>query len=739
MDFSDFRERSRSLVAMAAFKPRMVDADAGEATEPVQALMVTPSYFELLGASPLHGRFFSPEVEDGPGAHPQVVLTVGLWQRWFGSDPGVLGKGIVLNGRRYTVIGVTPSDFMGTQVVEVPDLFVPMSMQPALMPESGYLLDRRSWSGIYQIGRLGEGVTLETAHSEIERLAAQLSVEHPNTNSARTYRVLSFREASMPGAMKSSVVQLGALLFAVVLSLWLVVCLNVSNLLVARSAKRRQEFSIRAALGAGRFRIGTQNLAELLTVALLAGVVGMGVAQALSATLATLPLPIFFDTSLDTRTVAFTGALAVASALVCALFPSILASTIDPRELGGATRGGSARTKRWSSRALIVSQVAVSVVLLFATGLFVRSFANLTSADPGFDASNLATGQVHPGLQGYDAEQMSDYYRRLSDAVSGIPGVSDVALADGLPSTGNFGQDSWFLQDAEDPARASSLFLSTVSTNYFQMMAIPIAAGRSFNTSDTPDQPLVVIVNEATARLVESRTGIPALGQRMSPQGPEGPFLEIVGVVGDSRTGRATEPAPFVYGAHQQLLPLGLGGQRMVVMAKTTVPPESVTGELRRVATLADPAVSASNLITMERFLDDLLVTDRLIVTVLSTSSILAVLLVALGVYGLLAYVVSQRTREFGIRVALGARAVSLRRIVVGEALGLASLGLILGTAAALVIMRLVQDQLFEVASSDPPSLIAGAALVIGVTLAAASVPARRAMKADPMTAMRVE
>lgn len=738
-DYRDFAERTRSLSSIAAFKFRNVDADAGAATEPIGALLVTSSYFEVVGLIPILGRFFTPDVDVGPSAHPEVVLTAGLWRRWFAESPDVVGTTIVLNGRRYTIVGVTPVGFAGTQRVDVPDLFVPMTMQPDLMPSSGYLLDRRGWGGVQQIGRIAQELNLESVNAEIASMGASLAAEYPNTNGQRVYRAVSFREGAMPGQTKGMVLQMSLLLAAVVVALWMVVCLNVSNLLLARSMRRRGELAIRAALGAGRARIGATVLLESLAIALVAGGVGMAVARGLSAAIQMLPIPVLFDARLNVATVLFAGALAVASAMLCALVPSLVMSATDPKETSGAQRLGQSNTKRWFSRALVVAQVSVSVVLLFGTGLFVQSFMNLTSADPGFDASGIATAEFNPSLQGYGPSQMEDYYRRLTAAVSAIPGVESIAVADGLPSAANFGSDRWFFQNDQNPDQRASLSLSVVSPDYFNTLGIPIVAGRGFTANDTPDQPPVTLVNEATARLVERRTGSDAVGQRMSVQGPDGPFLEIVGVVGDSRTGRAKSATPFVYGSYEQVLALGIGGGRMVVMARTEGPAEPMLGELRRVGQAVDPSVAASNVVTMERFLADLLVADRLIVTALGISSLLAALLVAVGVYGLLAYLVGQRSREFGIRLALGASRHTLRGIVVWEALSLTLVGLVVGGASALAVARFVQDQLFGVTALNPTALLLGGGLMIVVTLAAAYGPTRRAMRVDPLVAIRAE
>jgi putative ABC transport system permease protein len=587
------------------------------------------------------------------------------------------------------------------------------------------------------IGRLAEGVSIASADAEIRGLAEQLAAEYPSTNSSRRYQAVGFREAAMPGSVRADVVRMSVLLLAIVGALWLVVCLNVSNLLFARTLKRRRELAVRRALGSGRKRIVWQLLLEFMAIAGTAGIVGMVLARTIASGLARLPLPIAIDVGLDVPTVAFAGALAVASGILCALAPSVMLSR---GSLNSISAAASARTRRrWPSRVLIVCQVAVSLVLVFATGLFVRSFSNLSNADPGFDSTNLLTAEFMPELQGYDSSEILDFFQRLTERATSIPGVEAVAMADGLPAAGNFGQDSWFFENAREPEQGSSLYRSVVSTNFFETLGIAILQGRGFSEMDSPERPPVLIVNQAAARLVEARTGQPAVGQRIGPNGPAGPFLEIVGVVGDTRTGRASQAPPFVYGAHSQLLPMGLGGGQMVVMLKTSVSPESLAGALRTAALAVDPGVSASNLVTMDSFLADLLAADRLTVSVLGVSSLLAMLLVAIGVYGLLAYVVSQRTHEFGVRLALGARALNLTGIVLREALVLALVGLALGAAGSLAAMRFAESQLFGVSSTDPMSLTLGIMTVVGVTLAAAYVPARRATRIDPMVAIQVD
>jgi predicted permease len=739
MDYLDLSDRSRAVERMAAFKPRRVDAAAAGAPEPLEAALVTSSYFDVLGVTPFMGRFFAEEVDRGPGAHPQVVLTHGLWQRWFASEPEIEGAEIVLNGRSYTVVGVTPPGFRGSTLVEVPELFVPMTMQPDLMPGNGLLLDRRGWGGVAVVGRLTEGFTLPAAAAEMAALGEQLEGAYPTTNRGRAYTAVAFRDAALPGEARRPLVQTSSLLLAVVGALWLVVCLNVANLFLARAIKRRREVAVRLAMGAGRGRIAKRLLVEFVLIAVAAGVAGLGLSRLVGAALATLPLPLVVDTDLDGRTMVVAAALVVASIALCALAPALALSGADPRTVAAPAGALRPVRHRWPSRVLVVGQVTVSVVLLFATGLFVRTFANLSSAERGLVASGILTARFDPSLQGYDATRIAQFYDELSEAAGTLPGVTAVALSDALPSAGSFGSDGWFFPNATEPERSSSMSSSAVSPNFFQMMGIPIVAGRGFTEDDAPGRAPVILVNEVGARLVEARTGSPAIGQGIGMNGPGGPFFTIVGVVGDSRTGRMQQAVPMVYGSHGQLLASGAGGQRMVVLLKASVPPATLADELRLAAASVDPNVSAADVITLERFLDDLLVADRLTVTVLGVSSLVALLLVAIGLYGLLAYLVTLRTKEFGVRLALGAPRTNLKAIVLREAMALAAVGLGLGMGVALALTRLLERFLVGVSAADPVSMLASLGAVVGVALCAAYIPSARAMRSDPLVAMRAE
>ncbi len=736
MDFLDFRDGSNSLESLSAFKPRIADVSTDGAPEAVPAAMVSANYFATLGVRPLVGRFFEGDADVEPGTPAEAVITHGYWQRTLGGSLSVLGRTMQINGRAFQLIGVTPPDFQGTTLSEKPQLFVPISMQPVLMPESGYLLDRRGWGGIFIVARLAPGVSRPAALEEIQVLGERLANQYPDTNGRRAYDVVPVQDAVVPGVPRHQLALAGGLLLAVVGVLWLVVCLNVANLFMVRALRRRQELAVRQALGAGRRRVASTLVMEFMILAVAAGTTGVFLARGISGVVARVPSPIDLNVGLDLSTAAFAGLVTLASGVICALLPAL-----SPAVTGKAAESISTALRplprRWPNRILVVGQVALSVILLFGTGLFVQTLVNLTSTGPGFDPRGILTAEFHPGLQGYETAQVGDFYDRLTARISGLPGVDGVALADALPAVGALGSDTWFVEGAEDPERPSSLSFSTVSANFFETIGVPVLDGRGFAADDVPGQPPVLIINEAAARLIEARTGRSALAAALALSGPEGPFLEVVGVVGDTRAGRGAGASPTLYGLHPQVLALGFGGARMTMIVRATVPPASLTDQIREVAAEVDPNVAASNLLTMEEALDQVFGPDRMAVTVLGASSALALLLVALGLYGLLSMLVAQRTRDFGIRVALGAGRGKLTEIVLREALLLSATGLALGTVAGPLLLRLASTFLVGVSPSDPASVLLGSGVVLAVALLAAWVPARRAMNSDPLEAMR--
>ena len=738
MDFRDFRRESSTLESLAAFKPRVADVSTGSVPEALTAALVTPGYFETLGTSPHLGRFFDPEEGPEPEALTEVVLSYGLWQRLFAGESSAIGRTLQVNGQQFDVIGVTAPEFSGTTLIDVPELFVPMSMQPLLMPESGNLLERRGWGGIHIVGRRSAGVSVAAAMDEIQVLGARLATQFPDTNSRRSYQVIPIGDAVIPGVPRNSLELAGGLLMGVVGLLWVVVCLNVANLFLVRALRRRHELAVRLAIGASRTRVASTLVLEFMFLALVAGTLGIVLSRVIARIAEAAPGLVELQVGLDMRTTLFAGLLTVISGVLCALFPA-LSPSVSGRAQDSISVGLQGPRRRWPRRALVIGQVALSVVLLFGTSLFVRTFVNVTAAGPGFDPDGILTAEFHPSLQGYDAAQVASFYERLADAAGALPGVQSVALADALPGVGGLGSDSWFFEGAEEPERPSSMSFSAVSTSFFEALGIPVLDGRGLRTTDSPDQPPVLVVNAAAAALIEQRTGRSPIGSRLSFSGPEGPFIEVVGLVGDTRAGRDLRPVPTLYGAHLQVLALGFGGTSMHLFLRSPGPAESLAGPVRAVAAEVDPNVAASNVRTMEDSWAQVFGPDRLAVTVLGWSSALALLLVALGLYGLLSVLVAQRARDFGIRLALGAGRKAVTAIVLREALVLSGAGLVLGLIAAPALLRLASSFLVGVGPTDPLSVTLGAAGVLLVTLLAAWVPARRAMNSDPVGAMRIE
>lgn len=738
MDFVDFQAESSTMASLAAFKPRVADVSAGVIPEAVNAALVTPGYFRTLGVRPVVGRFFDPLADPGPGARAEVVLTHGLWQRLFAGEASAMGRTVQINGRQFEVIGVTAPEFRGTTVVEVPELFVPMSMQPVLMPESGYLLDNRGWGGISIVGRLSEGASIQAALQEIQALGARLGAQYPNTNSRRVYDVIPLRDSVLPGVPMSRLNLAGGLLLTVVGLLWVVVCLNVASLFLVRALRRRHELAVRLAIGAGRTRVAAALVLEFMVLALAAGTLGVILSRFMAGVASATPGLASLDVGLDVRTALFAGVLTVASGVLCALLPA-LSSAVSGGAAGSIPVGLHGPTRRWPRRTLVVGQVGLSVVLLFGTGLFVRTFVNLTATGPGFVSEGLLTAEFHPGLQGYGRGEIADFYDRLTEATGALPGVESVALASALPGVGGMGSDSWYVEGAEEPERPSSMAFSAVTAPFFRSLGIPLLDGRRLEPSDVADQPPVLVVNEAAARLIEQRTGRDPLGSGLSVSGPDGPFIQVVGIVGDTRSGRDLRPLPTLYGAHEQVLALGFGGSRMRLLLRTAGPAGALAGPLRQAAAEVDPDVAASNVLTMDEALARVFGPDRLAVGVLGLSSALAVLLVAVGLYGLLSVMVAQRTRDFGIRIALGASRGALTRIVVREALLLSAIGLLVGLTAGPALLRLASGFLVGVEPTDPVTVAGGAITVLAVALLSAWVPARRAMNSDPLEAMRLE
>lgn len=740
MDYVDFRERTDAFDGFAAFKPRLMDFSGGGGTGRVQGLMVTGNYFDVLGVEPAHGRFFSDDDDDEPGAETVVVLGHSLWQEQFAGDPGVVGETVRLNGLTFDVIGIAPPGFRGTVLEARPQLFAPMMMQAHFMPESGYLLDRRGWGGIYTVARLADGVSLDQARADVASVAAWINEAHPEMASwGRQYLLVPFSQGSLRPGDRGLIVQFSGLLLGIMGLVLAVACVNVANLMLTRSVQRRSEIAVRQALGADRVRLFRQLLIESLTLALLGGVAGILFALWSQGFLRALPFPFELDVSLDTRVLGFAVAASLITGVVFGLLPAVRASRVDlaARMRHGVREGGRA-SRRGIAEALVVAQVALSLVLLIGAGLFARTLVSLGSMDLGFDSENVLIATVDPGLQGYEGAEIKSFYDRLMPRIGAVPGVERASLISAPPGPGNDNYWTFSIQGyTPEPDQSIGGYISYAATGYFDTMGIPVVRGRVFRPIDAEGAPAVVI-NETGARMLTELTGREALGSRLGFEGPDGPFAEIIGVVADSTVGGLRDDARRqLYLAHDQITAYGMGARMSLLVRTGAVDPFSVVAGVRAAVLETDPNVPVFAATTLEEHLSATLVQERLSATLLGFSSALALLLASVGLYGVLSYAVARQTREMGIRMALGAQIEDVRRMVVRRGMSLVAVGCALGIVAAWFGTSLVSSFLFGVANTDPVTYAAVTALLVLVALIAAYVPARRATRVDPVTALR--
>ena len=740
-DYVDFRDQSDALAGLAASQETDVSfaASGDDVTERGLALYVTGNYFDVLGVRAAAGRLLTPQDDDRPGAHPLAVISHDLWRRRFSSDAGIAGKSVSLDGLPYTVVGVTAETYRGMRLGDrVPDFWIPM----AQMPEQG--LRERGSRGLNLIGRLKEGATAERAQAELRGVAARLAAAYPDTNRGTLAHPDEARPVTVtPAALitpraRRNLRPVSLLLLAVVGVVLLIACANVANLLLARASTRRREIAIRLALGASRRRLVRQLITESVVLALAGGGVGL----VISLWTADL-LPGFFpaeetallDLSVDSRVLLFTLAVSLATGFVFGLAPALHSSRPDlVSALKDDSGGASAGLRRFSLRnALVVAQVALSLVLLVGAGLFLRSLRNAVNFDPGFDADNLLLASLDIRGRELTKERGAQLYRQLQEGVGRLPGVRAASLTRVTPLSGGGQRRGTFIEGYQPrPNEDTEINTNVVGLNFFGTMGIPVVAGRDFDARDTEKSQPVVVVNEEFARRYYGGRG--AVGRRLRTDS-EGPYSEIVGVARDAKYRSLREsPLPFIY------IPLGQEYQRgMTLLVRTEGDPLSVAPGVRAVMQQLDRNLPLYNVKTMQSHVRAALAVDRMIAVLLGVFGGAALLLAAIGVYGVMSYTVAQRTHEIGVRMALGAQPRDVLRLVVGQGMALIIVGGAIGLVLALALSRAVSGLLFNLSATDPLTF-AGVTLLLGLAaLAACYLPARRAARVDPMIALRHE
>jgi len=716
-----------------------VTLTGGGEPEPVFAQLVSGNYFEVLGPALAAGRTFRADEDTTPGASPVVVLGYGLWQRRFGGDAAAVGRALTLNGRPFTVIGVTREGFRGTATFGGPELWVPMSMyREVLSGQAVEFYDSRRGLFYEAVGRLKPGVSVQQAQASMQALGKGLEEAFPTDFRGRSLAVRSLADGTFPPAFQQQLVLAGSVLMAVVGLVLLIACANVANLLLARAAARRQEIAVRLSIGANRTRLIRQLLTESVLLAGLGGVGGIVVAYwARAAIWAYRPAFVpasAIDLNFDARVIAFTVGVSLFTGLVFGLAPALQGSRADlVTELKDRTSAPSG--SRWFGvrNVLVMAQVTLSFIALAGAGMFLRSLLNAQAIDTGFDGRRQAVLFINPGTQGFDEARTRELYCRILDRLQGTPGVESATLATGVPLFGGGLGRTVFRdgQDAKDPRNGRMTQVNQVAGGYFDTLQIPIVRGRGITAADRQNGAPVVVINEAMAK------------QIWPEEDPVGRTLRLFGIetdwqiVGVARTIKynfvGEDPTSMLY------LPLEQNfAAQAAVQVRTAGDPASVLGTVRRELQLMEPGLALTNVSTYTDVLHQSLWAPRMAAWLLGIFAGLALLLAAVGLYGVLAYSVTQRTRELGIRMALGAREGDVRGMVVRQGLLLALAGLVPGVLVSWALSRTITRLLYGVAPGDAVTFTVVPVMLALVAAAASLLPAWRASRVDPAVALRV-
>ena len=727
-EFLDWKEQNRSFEYLAAFQTGNMFLDSGDGTEDVPVGLVTPEMFSLFRVNPIIGRTFTNE-ETLPGRFRVAVLSYSTWQNRFGSDPNISGRTIQLNGRAYTIIGVMPAGFA---FPERATLWRPLLIDPATLDRGPHYLN--------VVGRLKPDVTLAQAQADMSALAARLSQQHPEKTSGHGVKIVGLADIVVGDIGQALFVLLGAVGFVL-----LIACANLANLMLARIGGREREIAVRTALGASRLRIVRQFLTESLLLAVAGGGIGLLLASwavRWFVSLSPNTIPRVDEISVDPRVAGFTLLVSVATGVLFGLVPALQVSRTDLtdalKESGRTT--ASLRKHRLRS-ALVVSEVALSLVLLVGAGLLIRSFAKLNQVDPGFNPEQVLTMGVSLLPNKYpEDQQVATFYSQILERSATVPGVISVSATTGLPVSGSDTTDNFTIEGRPAIAKEAEPLTEywVVTPRYFQSLGIPLLAGRDFSETDTKQSPNVVVINDEFRR---RHFGLEnPLGHRLRLQGQERDPLLIIGVVGDSRNigldeqPRAAAYVPFL----QDPLSKNLA-RSLVIVARTKSDPVAVAGSLRAVVTSMDKSVPVYSVKPMTEYLRDSLARRRFSMVLLSTFSGVALVLAALGIYGVISYGVIQRTHEMGIRMALGAQRSDVLKLVLRQAMIVVLVGVGIGLLGSWALTRLMKSLLFNVSVTDPLTFAGIAVLMILIALLACLIPAMRATKVDPLVALRYE
>ncbi len=741
--YQDFQSQSRSFSSLLGYRSIPIAFERNGASQLTTGAIVTANYFDALGVGAVLGRTFDAASVARPGEGNVAVISHNMWLRDFNADPAVLGRPIDLNGKLFTIIGVAPSYFHGLALLPTPKVWVPITADSWRILAHGPL-EKRDSHQLWTVGRLKPGVSMAQAETELKTIAGRLAHEYPKTDKDQTVALFHANDVKLLPDLNKQMYGASLVLMVVVGLVLLIACANVAAMSLARATSRRKELAVRMAVGAGRWRLVRQLLTESLLVALVGGASAVLLTfvfnRELLRGLNSLPLMTEINVALgirvDFRVLVFTLLVVALTTALFGLAPALTASRTSPagalKEEGRTGTGGPAKHRLLNG--LVVAQVAISLLLLICSGLSLRSVMHAYRVQPGFDAHNAVTATFLPTIIGYKPEQATAFYRNLEERVKALPGVVDAGYASNLPLSFDIEIDGVTTPDKASAPKDQwpQIDNNGVGPGYFAAMRIPILRGRAFTDQDIATAPPVVIVNQTLAE--RFWPGENPIGKQLLIENDKKDYL-VVGVAANGKYRTLGEPArPFVYRCILQQ-----DGSDRLIVVRTAGDAASTLPAIRRIASQLDPKVPVLTLETIAQATAPALILPKLAADFFGQAGLLGLVLACVGIYGVISYTVNQRTHEIGIRVALGAQRRDVARLILGRSLGLTLLGVGIGLGGAFAVTRVLSDILYGISATDPVTFIGVPILLMLVALAACYVPVRRAMRVDPMVALRYE